>query len=294
MIKIKHKRHLSKVSRFNLTHHLCSTINSNSGHQTSTQTNSFHTRLYSNFYAKLSVTGKSMLKSMDAPFVDNCLRNKSCTRNFRIKVANELSKKYANQRAGYDKIIINDIIKNRSTHITSVFKEYLVFDEPIEFLKRYYEIYECQHKVVKLAEFHNSYFKVFPNFINIPERYYMYKNIERKQRVIDDKQYRILENRQKLRQKSKSFSEMFDESYAKHISLFRENFEKEEIKNDVHKINRLYLPKRPSLSHDYGNASELSSKLISQNNSIQNILSKVNTSDIFMNNDKFEISDDQS
>lgn len=77
----------------------------------------------------------------------------------------KLIDKYANDRVGYDKIIISDIIKNKSTHLTSIFKEYLVFDEPIEFLKRIYSMKENKSKLNKLNDFHNTYFKVFPNYI---------------------------------------------------------------------------------------------------------------------------------
>jgi len=35
-------------------------------------------------------------------------------------------------------LIINDIIYNEQTHIVSAFKDYLIFDDISEFLKRFY------------------------------------------------------------------------------------------------------------------------------------------------------------
>ena len=51
-------------------------------------------------------------------------------------------------------------------------------------------------KVKRLSEYFNSYFKIFPNYIQIAERSFMYKNIERKQRVIDERQVIAAKNEQ--------------------------------------------------------------------------------------------------
>lgn len=54
-----------------------------------------------------------------------------------------LEKKYLTSREYYNVKIINDIIYNEQTHIVSVFKDYLIFDDISEFLKRYYNKLEC-------------------------------------------------------------------------------------------------------------------------------------------------------
>lgn len=41
-------------------------------------------------------------------------------------------------REYYNVKIINDIIYNEQTHIVSVFKDYLIYDDISEFLKRFY------------------------------------------------------------------------------------------------------------------------------------------------------------
>lgn len=146
----------------------------------------------------------------------------------RKRVKDNLVNRYARNQEVLDKFTINDIIRNKPTHITSVFKEYLVFDEPIEFLKRDYRMSEIKVKMRKLTDFHNTYFKVFPNFILLPEKYYMYKLIERKQRVIDDVQYRMMLKEQREKYPNAKFSDLFNTSYMKHISTFRSKFEKED------------------------------------------------------------------
>lgn len=54
-----------------------------------------------------------------------------------------LNKKYLTSREYYNVKIINDVIYNENTHIVSVFKDYLIFDDVSEFLKRSYNKPEC-------------------------------------------------------------------------------------------------------------------------------------------------------
>ena len=87
----------------------------------------------------------------------------------------------------YDVKIVNDVIYNEPTHIVSVFKDFLIYDDVSEFLKRFYSSNESKTRLPKVQEFYDKYSKVFPNYVTIPENKYMFKNIERKQRIIDDK-----------------------------------------------------------------------------------------------------------
>jgi hypothetical protein len=82
---------------------------------------------------------------------------------------------------------VNDIIYNETTHTVAVFKDYLIYDDLSEFLKRYYEGTEATSRLPKICEFYEKYSKVFPNYVTLPENTFMYKNIERKQKAIDDK-----------------------------------------------------------------------------------------------------------
>lgn len=85
--------------------------------------------------------------------------------------------------------VINDIMYNERVQTVSVFKDYLIYDDLTEFLKRPYTYPESIIRLSKIFEFYGSYSKVFPNYINIPEKKFMFKNIERKQRVIEKKEY---------------------------------------------------------------------------------------------------------
>lgn len=96
--------------------------------------------------------------------------------------------KYMTSKDFYNVKVINDIIYNENSHIVSVFKDYLIFDDISEFLKRGYDLSESSSWLPKIYEFYEKYSWVFPNYVGIPENKYMFKNIERKQRMIDDKQ----------------------------------------------------------------------------------------------------------
>ena len=71
--------------------------------------------------------------------------------------------------------------------MVSIFKDYLILDDINEFLKRYYATHNESHiRLPKLCEFYEKYSQVFPNFIKLPESKYMFRNIQRKQRLIDE------------------------------------------------------------------------------------------------------------
>ena len=99
-----------------------------------------------------------------------------------------LEKKYLTSREYYNSKVISDIIYNENTNIVSVFKDYLILDDISEFLKRFYSKNESTERLPKVIDFYEKYSKVFPNYIMLPESKIMFKNIERKQRHIDEQQ----------------------------------------------------------------------------------------------------------
>jgi len=117
-----------------------------------------------------------------------------------------LNKKYLTTRESYNAKVVNDIVYNENTHIVSVFKDYLIYDDISEYMKRFYAAHESSTRLPKIYDFYDKYSKVFPNYIALSENKFMFKNIERKQRVIDEEQ----QNAEKQRKKPKKPDE--DES----------------------------------------------------------------------------------
>eukprot|EP00350_Pseudokeronopsis_sp_OXSARD2_P012698 CAMPEP_0170552194 /NCGR_PEP_ID=MMETSP0211-20121228/10114_1 /TAXON_ID=311385 /ORGANISM="Pseudokeronopsis sp., Strain OXSARD2" /LENGTH=137 /DNA_ID=CAMNT_0010859769 /DNA_START=1110 /DNA_END=1523 /DNA_ORIENTATION=+ len=132
-------------------------------------------------------------------------------------MVDNLNKKYLTSREYYNVKIINDIIYNENTHIVSVFKDYLIFDDVSEFLKRFYSKLESIQRLPRMFEFYEKYSKIFANYVILPENKYMFKNIERKQRLQDEKQ-RILHEQQ-----NKNADEM-NHSVDKHKSKHKDRF----------------------------------------------------------------------
>jgi len=91
-----------------------------------------------------------------------------------------LEKKYLTSRTYYNVKVINDIIYNECSNIVSQFKDYLIFDDVSEFLKWFYNITEAIERMPRIIEFYDKFSKVFPNYVNLPENKFMFKNIERK------------------------------------------------------------------------------------------------------------------
>ena len=81
---------------------------------------------------------------------------------------------------------------NEPRHIVSIFKDYLIYDDFSEYLKRGYRLDEAKERLPKIFNFYDKYSKVYPNYVAMPiESKYMFKNIERKQKLIDQKNRRM-------------------------------------------------------------------------------------------------------
>ena len=95
---------------------------------------------------------------------------------------------YSNDKDFYYIKVINEIICNESTHIVAEFKDYLISGDYSEFLQKIYNLNECKECLPKIFEYYESCSVIFPNYVILPESKYIYKNIQRKQRVIDNQQ----------------------------------------------------------------------------------------------------------
>ena len=117
---------------------------------------------------------------------------------------------YSNDKNFYNVKVINEIICNDTTHIVAEFKDYLIIGDYSEFLQKYYKLKESLHDLPKIYEYYETCSVIFPNYVILPESKYIYKNIQRKQRVIDNQQ-ELEEEQEKLKklnnQKINDFSD---------------------------------------------------------------------------------------
>lgn len=119
---------------------------------------------------------------------------------------------YSNDENFYNIKVINEIICNESTHIVALFKDYLITGDYSEFLQGNYTKEECLDILPKIYDYYESCSVIFPNYIILPESKYIYKNIQRKQRVIDNQQE--LEQEQEEKKEKKEYTN-YDSSESK-------------------------------------------------------------------------------
>lgn len=125
-------------------------------------------------------------------------------------------KKYTLMTLNYNSTIIDNIIYNDKTHIVALFKDYLILDDKGDFLKRYYTKYESLIRLPKFFEFYNLYSKLFPNYTCIEEGKYFYRNIQKKQEMINIQEK--IEN--EIKNKKNNF---FEENSDKSDKVFSTN-----------------------------------------------------------------------
>lgn len=97
-----------------------------------------------------------------------------------------LAKKYFITPSQFDANVITNIIYNEKLHVVSEFKEWLIYDDQNEFLKRFYSNNESKVKLYNLFEFYEANSKIFPNYCILPESRYLFKNIKKKQKMLDN------------------------------------------------------------------------------------------------------------
>ena len=93
--------------------------------------------------------------------------------------------KYYHDKNFYNAKVIEDIINNESTHVVAEFKDYLIYGDDSEFLQKKYNIKDCTRYLTKIFNYYDSCSVIFPNYVILPESKYIYKNIQKRQRVID-------------------------------------------------------------------------------------------------------------
>ena len=101
------------------------------------------------------------------------------------RARNKLIRRYDKPIWYHDVKMINDILYNEKSHYVEMFKEYLLYEDYNEFLKQYYSDIFLKNKLEKILIFYEKYSKIFPNYTVIRESKYLYKNIKRKQKMIN-------------------------------------------------------------------------------------------------------------
>ena len=154
---------------------------------------------------------------------------------------------YKNSKNDYNMRMIEDILNNESTHLVAEFKDYLIMGDITEFLQKSYTIKESKKYLPKIYEYYNSCSVIFPNYVNLHESKYIYKNIRKKQKVIDNQQEQE-EKQEKLKKgnikiendevffTTKTFNSILDQTNTSNLKLFfgiNDKIDANETPNDI-------------------------------------------------------------
>ena len=106
-------------------------------------------------------------------------------KKYKINVMKWNLEKYNSNPLSYQKFQILLLMENANTHLVSLFKDYLLFDDTTEFFKEYYKKKEIYERLKTIYDYYESSSYLFPNYTAINEGKYIYRNIIKKQKLID-------------------------------------------------------------------------------------------------------------
>ena len=84
--------------------------------------------------------------------------------------------------------MIEHILDNEDTHLVAEFKDFLIMGDINEFMQKYYKISESKRYLPKICEYYLKSSLIFPNYVSLEANKYIYKNIRKKQKLIDNQQ----------------------------------------------------------------------------------------------------------
>ena len=111
--------------------------------------------------------------------------------DYLIKIYKELQKKYSIDEFNYNLMICNNLVENNPSHLLSLFKDMQLYEISTEYLRRFYESDESNIRLRNICDFYESYSKIFPNYYALPEKDFIFKNIKKKKKILDEKNKKI-------------------------------------------------------------------------------------------------------
>lgn len=100
-----------------------------------------------------------------------------------IRLAGKRRKKYNATQNTWNVRVIDDIIYNEKSHIVSVFKDFLIYDDNSEFLKRYYFHYESVPRLPKIIDYYIHSTRIAPNYALMNGSKIIMKGFKKKDKI---------------------------------------------------------------------------------------------------------------
>ena len=106
--------------------------------------------------------------------------------------------KYNYTKEIYNKYQVQLFMENANTHLISTFKDFLFYDDFTEFLSKYYFLKDSLNILIPLLTYYEKSSYIFPNYTILNEGKYIYKNIIKKQILINYLEDLELKKRQNI------------------------------------------------------------------------------------------------
>ena len=153
----------------------------------------------------------------------------------------KLFKKYSSGNYSFNKISINNLIFNENCLVVARFKDFLIYDDNTDFLRRFYPSDEGIKRLNKILAFYEKYSKIFPNYLVLKENIYLYRNIRKKQKMIDalnelkreekENRRKLKDNKENEKDKLNDNNELFTKKIKNEIKNYQNNIFFKNFKN---------------------------------------------------------------
>ena len=120
------------------------------------------------------------------------------------QIRDKFHSKYVKMPYYYNTMVVSRLMHSINSHIVSLFKEFLIYDDIFEFLTKYYRNNKSSYLLRHIIDFYVTNNIIYPNYVILPEGNYIYRNIQQKQRIIDN-QEENLKKKKKEKEKKNNF-----------------------------------------------------------------------------------------
>ena len=203
-------------------------------------------------------------------------------KKYKINVMRWNLEKYNSTPTFFQKFQILLLMENANTHLVSVFKDYLLYDDMADFFKEYYNIKEIYPRLKTIFDYYESSSYLFPNYTAINEGKYIYKNIIKKQRLID--YLEDLEDKKKIKEEKRmnKYNKIGncedDQSSSSYSDVFNTKIYNNIIKETGNnsKINEIFCVGNKNNENDCGDSIASLVKIVEEIKEKENVENKEN------------------
>ena len=206
---------------------------------------------------------------------------------FYLTSKKRLSIKYNSFENSYSLICINNLIYTENCHIVARFKDFLYYDDDTEFINKFFYKNDLKKILKKVFNFYSKYCKVFPNYMILPENEFLYRNLRKKQKLID--QFNEIkkeeeENRKHLNLKKNKNNEnkyiIFGKKEQESIDKYKPSFTQSTIMMDYLNFYNSSSNEKSRLKISYDLNDSKNTISLNYNNKENMDLNDINTSEL--------------